>query len=293
MEHPPPLARSALIAGERGVAELLDQKFSTDTLEILYYPLRQVPLPSFIAETLIWQNDTLKLFGDEKVTFEDLQPVNDTDNCEILGYKRNDAYTVLCLVQYGSNYGLFTNEINQSSWELIGLFNTKGNMKPPGFTSYANFEEEYLKARETKLKADKCSDEEDNSYWDQYDKVSDEESGETEKINTAKNNDDEDDYWNSYDTHQTHQIEDSPEAQYRPEAMCALISLVGLYNDCGVSDKNIIADDLMAIGLDFPASEEVPEIAHNHGIRTWEWIKGADTSMGELMATCNKIKFNL
>lgn len=306
MEHPPPLARPELIAGERGVSELLEQKFSTDTLEILYYPLRQVPLPSFIAETLVWQSDTLKLFGENAVQFGDLEPVNDTSKCEILGYKRSDAYTVLCLVRYGSNFGLFTNEINQTSWELIGLFNIKGNIEPPGFTSYDEFEEKYILANKNKFEGGKDkenkeeeeeketeADDGEDSYWNQYDKVSDEDTGTQEEKNDASNNNNEDDYWNSYDSRQTHQIEDAPEAQCRPEAMCALSSLVDLYKDCGVTDKNLIADDLLAIGLNFPASDEIPMIAHKHGVRTWEWVKDADTSMAELMAVFNKIKFNL
>lgn len=246
-----------------------------DLMSCLYYPLRQVPLPQFQFEMLLWDSDKLNLFsGTENAEVSQIKIKNGTLlNPEIL-YKRADDFTVLALVYSLESQmaAVFTNEISQTSWEIVGVFSTHNLAKLISLNhrylhTYDTFEKAYGSARKQSNLKDANEKEEDNSYWNRYDNELDSNEPESGK---APQTDEE--YWQMYDNvsdEESSGLSDKATQIIQTPANCNLatrmiLSLIPLYHDCGLEDKKRIGGAIRDSVL--PDDRVVNALAMSHQI---------------------------
>lgn len=245
-----------------------------ELLECLYYPLRTTNLPSFQYEMLVWDTDKLNVFSEEnppKLT----SLRGRLDHPPLTKYKRLDAYTVIAVMAFGDEGAIFTNEISQTTWELIGVVGVKDlrrqlDLGRHSLVDYKEIERSFeRKEEETKTKLEEAQQQSDSSddYWAKYDVETPEEAEQATEM-------DEETYFNRH-------CEQSPQLdarKVRETAVQALADLGDLYRDCG-TDASIAIQDILSIALrSVPMPVEAPYVAHRHAMRTITWVKDSSTA---------------
>lgn len=264
-----------------------------DLLECLYYPLRTTNMSSFQYEMLVWETDKLKVFS-EGIAPKIIPPKGCSLHHPIIQYKRLDEYTVIAIVANSHEGAIFTNEISQYSWELIGVVGIQGlaMLLLDGRHSLVHYseidvsfdarKEKIERENENKSLEEETPQQSDSSdgYWDQYDKGT--------PVNNIKVHEeiDEEASFSEY-------CEPSPELnaqKIRSSAVQALVDLGALYEDCG-ADTQTAVQDIVDIALNsVTVPKEVPPIAHRHALRTVAWVKdGSMAFKDEVLAAINII----
>lgn len=287
-----------------------DETLPENLRSALYYPLQSVALPRFYKEVLEWSKDTLQLFEgnkvDEPLEFVRPEHIETAPSLPKVSplprYKRKDDFTVLAILPLGQETCIvFTNEVAQHSWEIIGIFGLRFRNKllanTPGLVEdYAEVDASYEPSRQAKT--------EEDHYWNRYaadEHTTEEESRmpheviRSEKQLLRRSNDevdvvdDESSYWDRL-ANQPHQITngETGEVAVRNDVVKLLVNLAELYIDLGVPNKTLIIDDIMSISLGSkrPMQIGVPLVAHRHAIRTIRWLTkdGSDISQETAVA---------
>ena len=246
-----------------------------ELLQIIYRPLQNLQFSDLQYDMLFWDNDKLNLFpnlGLEHVDFENFkQPISPSSF-----YSRRDENSVFGIV-YDTEYSLvFSNELTQISWQLIGIFKpqcTQEELQSVGWSIYETYESNYKKLlNEVSQNSSQTSEsDEENRYWNSY--FNDED----KKIAPAleENSDNSDAYWDQYD-------ETVCAIEPRPFAIEIIKGLIDLYKDCGITELREIRDDLVKILHEGVHSNN---IASKHALRTIKTLKqdkGDESIMDEV-----------
>jgi len=314
---PPPINDSDIANAVNALKFVESDEPVPDSLrKSLYYPLQTIPLPSFQRDMLLWTEDKLKLFHGNSsgipLEFSKPESIKEVPSLSRITplprYRRKDDFCVLAVVPLGvETCVVFSNEVSQVSWEVVGVFGLHFRNKllasTPGLVdSYEEIEENYHPTHGTAKQS------EEDHYWNRYAADEPMESANQQsheiirrerELSKQGNDDlaalnDDNDYWDRL-ANQPHQITNGEEGEVvvRNDIVKLLTNLAELYIDLGVPNKKLIIDDIMGIAMGAQSRMQigVPLVAHRHAIRTVRWLTkdGIDIS-AEASAAISKIE---